>query len=188
MNAPRMLAVVAVMIGSVAATIANVGHAANDPRGIDPNGDEIGRSGTFMRNPEAVAPIRAVKSAFAAGNPLWGIPIASLRATLERPLFSPSRRPPMAAVVPPPVAPVQVVAPPPPEPEQPQLSLLGTIAGNDEGYAVFVNTTTHDIIRLRTGEGHDGWVLQSVGGREAVLEKNHRTAVVALPLPEGSKK
>jgi hypothetical protein len=114
----------------------------------------------------------------AIGNPLWGIPIESLHATRERPLFSPSRRPPAPAVI---SAPVQVKAAPPPPPSKPTLDLLGVVEGHDESYAVFINTTTHDIVRLKTGEGEDGWVLRSVRGREAVLERNDQTEVLELP-------
>ena len=69
------------------------------------------------------------------GNPLWAIPLSSLTATRERPLFLPSRRAPAPAVAGTPV----VVAPPPPpppaaEPEQPPLMLVGAIASDTEGY------------------------------------------------------
>ncbi len=74
------------------------------------------------------------------------------------------------------------------EPAQPPPDLLGVVTGAKDGYAVFINTTTHDVVRLRTGEGHDGWILQSVRGRQVVLERNHRTAVIRLPQPSADKK
>ena len=43
--------------------------------------------------PTAPAPERALSA-----NPLWAIPLTQLSATRERPIFSPSRRPPPAAV------------------------------------------------------------------------------------------
>jgi hypothetical protein len=121
------------------------------------------------------------------GNPLWGITLKQLSNTRDRPIFSPSRRPPPAAVVnrpfvPPPPPP----APPPPRPpERPMLALLGTIAGENEGIALFMETTTQNVVRLRTGEAHEGWVLKSVHRREAELEKNNRTETVSLPTPGG---
>lgn len=121
-----------------------------------------------------------------SGNPLWGISIETLHATRERPLFSPSRRPPAPAAISAPVAPVKVAAPPPPS--GPTFNLLGIVEGNGEGYAVFINTATHDIVRLKTGEGEDGWVLRSVSGREAVIEKNDRTEVLKLPPITGGPK
>jgi general secretion pathway protein N len=119
-----------------------------------------------------------------AANPLWGIPLGSLAATRERPIFSPSRRPPpppvLAAVNP-------TSAKPPPkaaEPDHPLLSPVGMIVGGAESIAVFVDQATNDVIRLRIGEGHDGWILRSVEGRKASFEKNRRTATLTLP-PHG---
>src|SRR5262249_53698680 len=51
------------------------------------------------------------------GNPLWAIPLRSLSATRERPIFLPSRRPPAPRVVASPApAPVQPSPPQQPEP------------------------------------------------------------------------
>jgi hypothetical protein len=38
-------------------------------------------------------------------------------------------------------------------------------------------------VRLKTGQDHQGWVLLSVKGREATLEKNKRSATLTLPAP-----
>jgi general secretion pathway protein N len=164
-----------------------VALAANDPRGLDLRDEDGGRPSPLTLVPDAAALPPAGGPPF-SGNPLWGIALDTLRATRERPLFTPSRRPPAPAAVAPPAAPIKVAAPPPPEPDRPALELLGVVTGAGDGYAVFISTTSHAIISLRTGEGHDGWVLRSVNGREAVLEKNHRTAVVALPQPTADKK
>jgi general secretion pathway protein N len=82
---------------------------------------------------------------------------------------------------------MQVKAPPPPpprEPDRPRLALVGTVGG-EEGIAVFVDQSTQAIVRLRTGEGHEGWILRSVGGREVTLQRKHDTAILALPAPTG---
>jgi general secretion pathway protein N len=116
------------------------------------------------------------------GNPLWGIPLRSLTATRERPLFTPTRRPPAPAVAGPP--PVEAPAPPPAAgPDRPQLTLVGAISGETEGIAIFLDQTTRDIVRLRTGESHSGWTLRSVKGREAALVKDQETVIFALPAP-----
>ena len=117
------------------------------------------------------------------GNPLWAIPLRSLTATRERPLFTPSRRPPAPAVAGPP--PVEASPPPPPTgPDRPQLTLVGAISGDTEGIAIFLDETTRDIVRLRTGESHpSGWTLRSVKGREAALVKDEETVILALPAP-----
>src|SRR5262249_28882248 len=60
------------------------------------------------------------------GNPLWGIPLRVLTATRERPLFSPSRRPPAPPAVAAPAPPPPVVAAKAPEPDHPPLTIVGT--------------------------------------------------------------
>lgn len=116
-----------------------------------------------------------------AGNPLWGIPLKELSATRERPIFSPMRRPPTPAVVATPYSP-----PPQPvksaEPDRPQLSLVGTIAGDKEGFGIFLDRSANTVLRLKTGEAHKGWILREVRGRETVLEKGDKTATLALPV------
>jgi general secretion pathway protein N len=122
-----------------------------------------------------------------AGNPLWAVPLSSLTVTRERPLFSSSRRPPPPPVAAAPVVQVRPAPPPPPpprEPERPRLSLVGTVGG-EQGIAVFVDQATQAIVRLRTGEGHDGWVLRTVGGREVTLQNDRNTAVLSLPRVDG---
>jgi hypothetical protein len=115
-----------------------------------------------------------------SANPLWTIPLPSLTATRERPVFSPSRRPP------PPVVVAKAPAPPPPpkpvEPEKPQLSLVGTILGeNGERIGLFVNPADRNALRLKLGEDHKGWVLRTVRPRQVVLKKGQQSAVLELP-------
>jgi general secretion pathway protein N len=176
---------------AVAAIAGNLVLAADNPAGFDPRGDEFSRPVTIMPRAAPMAPLPALPDSMSTdgperGNPLWGISIESLHATRERPIFSPSRRPPPPAVIAAPAEPAKVVAPP--TADEPTLNLLGIVAGTREGYAIFLNNTTHDIVRLKTGEGEDGWILRSVSGREAVLEKNHRTKVVRLPSLTGERK
>ena len=115
-------------------------------------------------------------------NPLWEIPLESLSSTRERPVFSPSRRPPpVVASAPPPKE-----APPPPKParvERPQLSLVGTITGDEESFGIFVEQTTKVALRLKVGEDYQGWKLQAVQGREVTLEHDQQTAVLTMPQP-----
>jgi general secretion pathway protein N len=119
-----------------------------------------------------------------SGNPLWAIPLEDLGDTRDRPIFTPSRRPPPPPVVEKPYTP----PPPPPRVEKPPpepltLSLLGTIVGNSDGVALFQEKSSQEVVRLRTGESHQGWVLRSVHGREAMLEKGGRQETVTLPIP-----
>lgn len=180
-------------IAATAALLATIssGIATEDPVGLDRHEAELGRSpaavpSSVPQRPPA-ANDQAPAAALTTGNPLWGIPLSALHATRKRPLFSPTRRPPAPAAAAAPKPP-KVAAAPAPEPETPALNLVGVVTGNRESIAIFVSTTNHSIVRLRTGEGQDGWVLRSVSGREAVLEKNNRTAVVELPPLTGDLK
>jgi general secretion pathway protein N len=121
------------------------------------------------------------------GNPLWAIPLKLLSFTRERPLFTPSRRPPAPAVAR--VEPQRpLVLPSPAAAETPRLALVGLIVGGTEGIAIFVDQTTREVVRLRTNEGHGGWILRSIQGREATLEKTPFSAVLAIPPPGREQK
>ena len=113
-------------------------------------------------------------------NPLWALPIASLTATRERPIFSPSRRPSLPVVPPAPQAHQSVRGN---EPDRPLLVLVGTVAGATEGIAVFQNENSKDIVRLRTGESHSGWTLTAVKPREVTLLHDRKIAILAIPSP-----
>jgi hypothetical protein len=119
------------------------------------------------------------------GNPLWSIPVKTLTATRERPIFSSSRRRPPAPII----AAPQVSPPPvskPAEPELPPLTLVGTVSGEQEAFGIFFDQTANKIVRLRLGDDHHGWILRQVRGREVMLQKEGETAFLALP-PPGSK-
>ena len=176
--------IVAAVAGAAAITVA---LAANNPPRFDPREEQAGAPGTPRLGIDSGSTLAAEFPV--TGNPLWGIPLKSLSATRERPIFLPSRRPPAPAVAAAPVEPPKPPPPPPPaEPERPALRLLGIVSGTTDGFAIFVSDTTRDIIRLKTGEGHEGWILRSVKAREAVLEKNRRSAVIELPPPTGDRK
>ncbi len=130
-------------------------------------------------------PSNAVRERETSGNPLWATSLASLTATRERPIFSPSRRPPAPPAEPPRASPVARSAAPPAEPGRPKLALVATVIGDTQSIAVFTDTMTSNTVRLRPGEGHAGWILLSVEGREAALQKDSETAILALP-PRGS--
>jgi general secretion pathway protein N len=114
------------------------------------------------------------------GNPLWAVPLSALTVTHERPIFSASRRPPPPPVAARPVVRLRAAPPPPPREQRPHLALVGTVGGA-EGIAIFVDQSNQTIVRLRTGEGHDGWVLRAVGPREVTLQSDNDTAILALP-------
>jgi len=119
------------------------------------------------------------------GNPLWAVPLAALPDTRARPVFSPSRRPPSPPVVaaPPPPTPKP---PPPREPDRLKLTLLGTVLGASESIGVFLDETSKEVIRIRTGASHDGWTLRSLHRRAARFEKNRQETTLTLA-PPGSE-
>jgi len=179
MKLPRgypLLATVAVL-GAIAAYI-DFAHTTAPP---SDRAGEAAPTRTAARSRDAAA-----ESPPPAGNPLWALPLKQLSITRERPIFSPSRRPPPPAT-PTFVAPVAVRTPPKPvEPERPTITLLGTILGSAESIGVFFNPATRDIIRLRVGEDHEGWALRAVKTREATLVKGRERVVLELPPPGDS--
>ena len=165
--------------------------AAYDEATDNTAGQRIGVRGTGQDTEtdkqENAAPRQvADQAAPAPGNPLWRLPLKQFSVTRERPIFSPSRRPPASA--PTYAAPVAVKQPPKPrEPERPTIALAGTIIGTD-GYrgAVFRDTSSQDVLRLRVGENYHGWVLLLITPREARLVKNGEQALLELPVPAGT--
>jgi len=116
-------------------------------------------------------------------NPLWEIPLFKLSTTRERPIFSPSRRPPPVVIAAPQTPPAPPPSPKLPRVERPQLSLVGTVSGDDERFGIFVDQTTKAALRLRIGEDYQGWKLRAVQGREVTLEYEQQSATLTLPQP-----
>ncbi len=87
----------------------------------------------------------ATKPSEPSANPLWAIPLSRLTATRDRPLFLPSRRAAAPSVAAVPVTAPTPSAPPPAEPERPSLTLVGAIASETEGFAVFLDQATNTV-------------------------------------------
>ena len=164
------------------------------PPELSPSGPAFESAPTTDSVPTApaspvAAPAAAGPAAHAAptesasrGNPLWAVPLSLLHNTRDRPLFSTSRRPPPPPdLAPPVVAAAPPPPPPPPKPAKPDLSLIGTIVGDSDGIGVFLEAGTDKVLRLHTGEGHQGWILREVGGRKATLDSDTTSAVLVLP-------
>lgn len=145
------------------------------------------RAISTWRNPVTPsAPVAVVQDRALSANPLWAIPLTQLPLTRDRPIFSPSRRPPPPAVAPAAV-PKLVVAPRPSEPERPQFSLVGTVAGDDDGFGIFLDQATNAVFRLRVGGEYQGWKLRSVRGRETIVEKGLQIIPLALSQPSAER-
>jgi general secretion pathway protein N len=121
-----------------------------------------------------------------AGNPLWTVPLSTLSATRDRPLFSASRRPPIVAlpVAAPPPQKQEALAPPPPE--RPLLTLVGTIVSPKASVAMLQGSNTEAISRLRVGQENDGWQVRGIGLRSIVVEKGPQSIELDLPRPNGA--
>ena len=120
------------------------------------------------------------------GNPFDSVPLESLTATRERPLFSATRRPPPSAAPLPqekPQAPLQSRAPAPAEPQGPPLALIGTITGADRPVAILFNKLTRIVATIHEGDEALGWRVKSVSARSAVVEKDGASVTLDLPKP-----
>jgi general secretion pathway protein N len=135
------------------------------------NPDESVRPSAAMRSREL--DVFSSQDASERANPLWAIPLESLTATRERPIFSPSRRPPLVNATP-----TAIVV----QPDRLTLTLVGAIAG-ENGIAIFRDDSNKSVVRLRIGQSHSGWSLVRVTQRDATLRKNGEVATVALPTP-----
>ena len=143
------------------------------------------RSQQLGADPQADASSPKLADDRARGNPLWAIPLNTLTVTRARPIFSPSRRPPPPAIVAAPYVPPPRAAMPA-EPDRPQLTLVGTVTGEQEAFGIFLDQTANKIVRLKLGDLHGGWILRQVRGREVMLQKNDEIVFLALP-PPGTK-
>lgn len=157
----------------IAGAIASVPEAIIAARGqTEVKSDPQSTSPAKKEQPKKSTPSHAR----ATGNPLWTIQFKKLVATRERPLFSPTRRPPKPPAVRLPASPPAV----PVEPDRPPLVLIGTVVGENEAIGVFRDQSTKRTIRLRRGEHQYGWVLGRLNKRDAVLQQGNATVFLAL--------
>jgi general secretion pathway protein N len=172
--------VVCVLLGTFWVAIPALGIASpNLNYQLDPGGLDVGAPPRLAPHPKS-EPDTAAPAPNAVANPLWAVPLKSLSATRERPLFTPSRRPPAAALASTPAAPAPT-PPPSPAVEHPTLTLVGTVHRDNLSIAVFTEPSTHATVRLHTGEGHMGWILNSVERNSVILQKGAQTETLALP-------
>ena len=111
------------------------------------------------------------KTSSARGNPLWSIPVTSLNASRERPIFSESRRPPAPAATP---------AAQASQPVQLSLALVGAIASETQSVAIFVDSKTKGVVRLKPGESHFGWVLREVNARTVTMQRGSTSTTLTI--------
>lgn len=64
------------------------------------------------------------------------------------------------------------------------MALIGAIVSDRDAVAVFLDQTSQKIVRLRQGEAHSGWVLNSVLRREVTLKKADQIETLGFPSQE----
>jgi hypothetical protein len=108
-------------------------------------------------------------------SPLAAQPLDRLTATRERPLFSPTRRPPV-----PPAPVVSAPEAPPPPPPPPDVALFGIVMDGDEARAVVRTGPAEKIMRVRIGDDIGGWKVSQIEGRRLVLSRDDRIATFMM--------
>lgn len=114
-------------------------------------------------------------------NPLASLPRASLTATVERPLFTPGRRPPRI-VVPRPV--VRATPKPVKRARQNHFRLIGVIRSEIGTFALLSDKRDGRSFRVERGDQIDGWTVRDVGTNDVALV--HADQVVKLSLSSAS--
>ena len=174
--------VAAVLNGTIRAVAAQETDFDYSLRSFDAGSFTATSEGTLSQG-RPLKSVVAAKEEPAIGNPLWTILVSELSETHARPIFSPSRRPPVPAVLAAlPAQPIKPASAVKPEPGRPPLTLLGTIVGESLEIGVFINEASHDVIRIKVGEAHDVWTLSAISGRGAIFQKQgYRAATLAFP-------
>jgi general secretion pathway protein N len=111
-------------------------------------------------------------------NPIVAQSIGSLSATRERPIFSPTRRPPaLPAAAPAPI--VRRADPAPPSPP-PDVVLLGVVIGPDTADALVHSESPDKTLRVRIGDDIGGWKVSRIEQHELVLSLADRSAIFTI--------
>jgi len=113
-------------------------------------------------------------------NPVAGVALSELTATRERPVFTPSRRPPSPA----PSREVVVAAAPPPQrvvpPTPPPFSLVGTVISRTVNIAIVKYDRTTEVIALKLGDIREGWTVSNIERGAVHLRIGDRNLEIAL--------
>jgi hypothetical protein len=116
------------------------------------------------------------RSAAALANPVAAQPLNQLSTILDRPLFSPSRRPPAPSPAPVVQGPASLAPPPPP----PNLVLFGVVMDGEGARAIVRVGADKKLVRAQIGDEIDGWKVSQIEGRKVVLSLGGRFATFKL--------
>lgn len=109
-------------------------------------------------------------------------PLEELRATRQRPLFAPRRRPDAKIVT-------EIETPVTQEaPETAPFDLTGIVIGEDRAVAILHNRDTQETVHLRQGEAAQSWSVTEIAQRHVVLRNEDKQVRLQLfePKPEGA--
>jgi type II secretory pathway component PulC len=101
-------------------------------------------------------------------------PLEELKATRERPLFSPSRRPDAEAAVESEAGPVEE------SPDSLPFELTGVVLGTDTAIAILRNRDTQETVQLHRGEALEAWSIEEIAPRHVVLRQEDRQVRLEL--------
>ena len=132
--------------------------------------DEQGQPRDLSWKPPAplVPDTQAHTMAHAVGSPPDMLALAQV---LERPLFSPTRRPP-----PPPKPP----APPPPPDPLANVHIFGIFVGEEEGTGGMLASIGGKVRRVTHADDVSGWKIKAIKEREVTLARGEETRVLRL--------
>jgi len=118
-------------------------------------------------------------------NPLASVSLSDLGATRQKPLFSPSRHPPVPP--PPPPAPVLVREPEAPPPVPPAIILLGVVTTADGPRAIIKQTATDKARTIQVGDDVAGWKAAEIEPTRVVLSHDVQNTDVAMFNPKAMR-
>lgn len=106
-------------------------------------------------------------AAAAASGDLSGVPLEHFRAIVERPLFSPTRRPPPSSAG-------------EPDSGARQFQLKGVVVSAREQRALIVSQSTGKSYTVRTGDVVEGWRVERITAQSAAFTKEGVETLVRL--------
>ena len=115
-----------------------------------------------------------------SGNPVAEVPLDRLSDTRNRPLFSPSRRPPAPPAPAATAAPAERAPQPLPLLSPPGVALFGIVVGAQGARAFIATGTAGQIIGVRPGDDVSGWTVTAITQRDLVLSRAERSATFTL--------
>jgi hypothetical protein len=128
------------------------------------------------------APEVAIDAEIAAvsGTPVAEISLDRLSATRNRPMFSPSRRPPAPAAI---AARAEQAPQPLPLSSPPGVALFGTVVGAQDARAFIAMGAADRIIGVRPGDDISGWTVTAITQRNLVLSRAEQSVTFTLFSP-----